>query len=268
MPPSADRRGDGPPPPLRIGERTRARRERASRVGAPHLVPAALALAAGLARWAAWGRVSCDAGLAVASPETQVKAALAKQDRARIPDVYGFHAGGSATLRDVRFGDVAVLAEDGRARVVAVVEAEGEVAWGEEQARLSYVGREAFGMTPCRIALWCADGDQFAQLRGVLATLFRREDAFNGRDADAYARLVSDRYEGGKDALLARVRADLGKEPAARMRVLGWQIRVERDRAEVGEDYEIRLGEAAPQKLRARFVLAHEDDRWRVVSGL
>ena len=123
-------------------------------------------------------------------------------------------------------------------------------------------------MTPCRIALWCADGDQFAQLRGVLATLFRREDAFNGRDADAYARLVSDRYAGGKDALLARLRGDLGGKLPARIRVLGWQIRVERDRAQVGEDYEIRVGEEAPRQLRARFELVREDDRWRVLSGL
>jgi hypothetical protein len=271
LPPSADPPG-GPertPDRFRLGERARARRERATRLGAPHLVPAALAVVAALLVWAAWGRISCgDARLAVASPETQVRAALARHDRARVPDVYGFRAGGTATLRELRYADVAVLAERGRAQVVAVVEAEGEVAWRDEQARVSYVGREAFAMTPCRIALWCADGDQFARLKGVLATLFRREDAFNGRDADGYARLVSDAYQGGKEALLARLRADLGGGAAARMRVLAWQIRVERDRATVGEDYEIQVGETAPRRLRARFELAREDDRWRIVSGL
>lgn len=271
MRPSADPPGgpERPPGAPRLGDRTRERRERATRLGAPHLVPAGLALAAALLVWAAWGRISCgDAALAVASPETQVRAALARQDRARVPDVYGFRAGGTATLRDLRYADVAVLAEGGRAQVVAVVEAEGDVAWRDEQARVSYVGRETFAMTPCRIALWCADGDQFARLKGVLATLFRREDAFNARDAEAYARLVSDGYAGGRDALLARVRADLGAGAAARMRVLAWQIRVERDRATVGEDYEIQVGDAAPAKLRARFELVREDERWRIVSGL
>ena len=271
MPPSADPPGgpERPPGTFHLGERTRARRERAGRLGAPHLVPAALALAAALLAWAAWGRISCsDAALAVASPETQIHAALARQGRAGVPDVYGFRAGGTATLRDVRYADVAVLVDGGRAQVVAVVEAEGEVAWRDEQARVSYVGRESFAMSRCRIALWCADGDQFARLKGVLATLFRREDAFNARDAAAYARLVSDGYAGGKDALLTRLREDLGAGAAARMRVRAWQIRVERDRATVGEDYDIQVAGAGPQQLRARFELAREDDRWRIVSGL
>jgi hypothetical protein len=238
-------------------------------VGAPHLVPVALALAVLLGVWAAWGRVSCDAGLRAASPETQVRAALARQDRARVPDVYGFRAGGTATLWNVRYGDVAVNVDEGRAQVIAVVDAEGDVAWQEEKARLSYVGREVFGMAPCRIALWCGDGRQFSQLKGVLATLFRRHDAFNAGDAEAYARLVSDRYagEGGKAALLARLRRDL-RGGDARMRVVAWQIRVERDRAVVGEDYELRVGDAAPATLRARFELALEGAAWRVVSGL
>jgi hypothetical protein len=250
-----------------FGERSRTRRERAATVGAPHLVPAVFALLVALGVWAAWGKVSCDAGLHAASPETQVRAALARQHRARIPDVYGFRAGGTVSLSNLRYADVAVNVDGGRAQVIAVVDAEGDVSW-REKARLSYVGREAFAMTPCRIALWCGDGRQFARLKGVLATLFRRHDAFNAGDAEAYARLVSDRYagEGGKAALLARLRDDLGGD--ARMRVVAWQIRVERDRAVVGEDYEIRVGDAAPAVLRARFELALEGASWRVVSGL
>jgi hypothetical protein len=254
-------------PEERFGERSRSRRERASSVGAPHLVPALLALAAVLAVWAGWGKVSCDAGLRAASPETQVRAALARLDRARVPDVYGFRAGGTASLWNVRYLDVAVSVEGERARVVAVVDAEGDVTWGAEKAKISYVGRETFGMTPCRIALWCGDGRQFAELSGVLSTLFRRHDAFNGGDAEAYARLVSEGYAGGKDALLARLRRDLAGGDA-RMKVLAWQIRVERDRATVGEDYEIRVGAEAPTILRARFELAREGAAWRVVSGL
>lgn len=268
------RRSGEPPaaaPPPELGERARGRRERAARVGAPHLAPSLLALAAALAAWALWGKVSCrDAGLALSSPETQVKAALARQDRARVPDVYGFRAGGTASMRSVSYSDVAISMDGGTARVVALVEAEGDVAWQEERARLSYVGREAFQMSRCSAAGWCADGRQFAGVKGVLATLFRREDAFNGRDPEAYERLVSERYSGagGKPALVARLRDDLRDGPPARVRIVAWQIRVERDRAIVGEDYELAIGEDAPRTLRARYELAREGERWAIVSGL
>ena len=177
-----------------FGDRARSRRERASPVGAPRLVPAALALAAALAVWAAWGRVSCDAGLALRARRPRSAPPSRARTARGIPDVYGFRAGGIASLRQLRYADVAVNVEDARARVIAVVDAEGDVSWRDETARLSYVGREVFGMTPCRVALWCGDGRQFAQLRGVLATLFRRHDAFNAGDLDAYGHLVSDRY--------------------------------------------------------------------------
>jgi hypothetical protein len=165
---------------------------------------------------------------------------------------------------------VAVSAQGERAEVVAVLEAEGRVAWREEAATVAYIGRERFAMSPCRIWLWCADGRQFAGLRAVLTALFRRQDAFNGRDPEAYARLLSDRYEGegGKQALLGRLRADLGSGPPARMRVVAWQVRVERDRALIGEDYTIAVGDAPPRTLRARYEMAREGERWAIVSGL
>jgi hypothetical protein len=173
-------------------------------------------------------------------------------------------------LHRVSFADVAVSVEGERAEVVAVLEAEGRVAWREEAATVAYIGRERFAMSPCRIGLWCADGRQFAGLRSVLTALFRRQDAFNGGDPEAYARLLSDRYEGegGKEAFLRRLRADLRSGPPARMRVAAWQVRVERDRAQVGEDYTIEVGDAPRQTLRARFDLAREGERWTIVSGL
>lgn len=270
MPRSAD-----PGPPGRTGgpfspaDRA-ARRARAARTGAPYLVPAALALAAALLLWRNWDRIA-GAGLAIsaASPETQVREALRHQPRAHLADVYGFKSGGTLELSPVRYADVAVSVEGERARVLAVVEAEGRSTWRDERADLTYVGREAFSMSRCSIALWCADGQQFAGLRGVLTALFRREDAFNGRDPGAYARLVSDAYAGpgGREALLERLAADL-RGPAARVRILAWQIRVERDRAEVGEDYELRAGEGAPERRRARYVLVRRDERWLFVDGL
>ncbi|HSN89949.1 MAG TPA: nuclear transport factor 2 family protein [Anaeromyxobacteraceae bacterium] len=245
------------------------REPRLPRAGAPYLFPIALTLLVGLAVWAGWDRLAA-LGTVLESPEAQVRRALARQDRADLEDVYGFRAGGTVRLHRLRFADVTVSAEGDRAEVVAVLEAEGRVAWRDEAATVAYVGRERFGMSPCRIWVWCADGRQFASLRGVLTALFRRQDAFNGRDPEAYGRLVSDRYqgEGGRQALLAQLRADLGKGPPARMRVVGWQVRVEQDRALVGEDYTIEVGDAPPRTLRARFEMAREGERWAIVSGL
>jgi hypothetical protein len=52
------------------------------------------------------------------------------------------------------------------------------------------------------------------------------------------------------------------------VRVVGWQVRVERDRAQVGEDYEVRAGQRPPERRRARYTLALQDDRWLFVDGL
>lgn len=247
------------------------RRVLAARLGAPHLFPIALVLLAAGGGWLLFreGGPGRDAArAAVTSPETQVKEALARQVKARLGDVYGYSAGGSLVLDPLRYADVAVQVEGKRARVLAVVDANGEVSWKGGRATLAYVGREPFAMTPCSAAGWCADGAQFQKLRAALAVLFRRLDAFERGDLDIYARIVSERFPGGKPALLARLRKDLSGAPARRLSVKAWQIRVERDTATVGEDYELTVGDAAPQALRARYELRWEDGRFRIVSGL
>jgi hypothetical protein len=169
----------------------------------------------------------------------------------------------------VQFADVAVTVEDGKAVVVAMLDGEGRVTWRDQQATLRYLGRERFQMTPCRIALWCGDGDQFSRLRGVLQALFRRHDAALAGDRAALARLVSDRYaDAGEDR--AEVLSRLGRERPAngeRQRIVAWQIRVERDRAEVGEEYELESS-GRTQPVRARYTLAWDGDRWTFVAGL
>jgi hypothetical protein len=259
--------GEKPPP---FSARARAeRRARAAKVGAPYLVPVALVLVVGGALWTFRREVSTlQLPVATASPATQVREALAHQTRASIPDVYGFHSGGTAALSTVRYSDVAVQAEGGRASVLAVVEAEGVVAWRAERAGLTYVGREAFQMTSCAIALWCADGQQFANLRAVLAALFRRADAVASGDAGALTRLVAERYTGagGRETVLSRIAA-AGGRPGPVAHVRAWQIRVERDRAEVGEDLEVEGAGDAGQR-RGRYTLVREGERWRFSDGL
>jgi hypothetical protein len=252
-----------------FGTRRETGRALGARLGAPYLAPillALLALAAGL-----WLRERTpQVAAALAPPEARVKAALAAQRHARIENVYGHQAGGMATLDDVRFGDVLVEVEGERARVVAMVQADGRVNWRSHEARLGYVGREAFAMAPCRVAGWCGDGAQFDGLRAVLRLLFRRLDAFNSADAQAYGRLVASdwRGQGARAALLDRLARDLAGQPRARLEVEAWQIRVERDRAVVGEDGRLALGDGPARPLRTRLELTREAGRWVIAAGL
>jgi hypothetical protein len=254
-----DRRGRSRGDLQRIGVRERGPLSGGS--GAPYLVPAGLALAAAVSAWIFSGRLaSC--GTSFEPPEAQLRKALAQQTRAHLDEVYGFRAGGAVELHSLRFDDVAPSIENGRATVVAMLSAEGRTVWREGQAKLSYLGRERFHMKPCSIALWCAEGDQFDRLRGVLLALFRRRDALERRDAAALAQLLSARHAARVPA--GRATDDLAKSPG---RVLSWQIRVERDGAEVGEDVEVAKPGSEPRAEHHVHRLEREGERWLFVDG-
>jgi hypothetical protein len=210
----------------------RGRRRGGRRLGAPYLAPLSLAAAAALAAWLLRDRI-LSFGRLRAGGEPQVREALSNQVRAHLEDVYGFRAGGTLELSPVRYAEVVASVEGEQATVVALLEAEGRAAWRDQAARVSYIGREKFRMRPCSIAGWCAEGEQFERLRGVLLALFRRQDALAGA--------------------------------APGRRVLAWQIRVEREGAEVGEDCEAAEG-GAPRRLRSRFALRQDGSRW-VLAG-
>jgi hypothetical protein len=255
------------------GSRRDIRRALETRAGAPYLFPVVLSLLALAAGWWLKDAAPSLAG-AVAAPEQQVRSALAGLTSARLEDVYGHAAGGLAELQALRFGDVTVTVDgEGQAAsagVVAMAEGTGRLAWRGQVIPLAYVGREAFTMRPCRFAGWCAEGEALGQLRPVLRLLFRRLDAFNGRDAAAYGRLVAEGYrgEGGKAAVLARLARDLQAGPPATLAVTGWQIRVEREEAIVGEDERLAVGAEPPVTLRARLRLVREAGRWVIAEGL
>lgn len=249
------------------------------RTGAPYLVPFLAAAAAAAAAWH-WRAdlLNAEPAATLQSPETQVRKALAAQSRAHLEDIYGWKAGGTLELVPVRYEEVVPDVEGNRATVVAILDAEGKAVWRDHAATVSYIGREQFHMKPCKIALWCAEGDQFARLRSVLRTLFRRFDAARGGDPSGLAALVADDYRDGETdriALELRLRREFAV-PRPDLRVKGWQIRVERDSAEVGEDYESlgadvrhRGGEAGdPRPARARYRLERRGERWVFTSGL
>jgi hypothetical protein len=177
--------------------------------------PSAAALASGAAlAWAAL--LACSA----ASPETEVKEALARLDAAELP------SGGPATvvLQRLRFADVAVSMDGTRALVLAVVEADG-LAGGHpgDRPRIAYVGREAFSMERCPSLRWCLS--DLPALHGVVSAL----------------RAVP-------------------REAGAR--VVAWQVRVERDAATAGEDYDVD-----GRRLRVRRELRRDGAGWRVVAS-
>jgi hypothetical protein len=280
--------GSSPSQLPRPGSEFGRRRRVSFRSGAPYLVPFLVAGAAALAAWF-WRAEILDAGsgLSLQSPENQIRQALAHQDRAHLEDVYGWKAGGTLELTPVRYSEVVPEVvpdvEGGRATVVAQLE--GRAAWRDQAAAVSYIGRERFHMKPCKIALWCAEGDQFARLRAVMRTLFRRLDAARAGDAAAQVALAADDYRDGatdRAGLAARLRRDAAS-PRPGLRVRAWQIRVDRDVAEVGEDYEEPGAEPGAGReeasaeasagregrpLRARYRLERRGERWVFAAGL
>jgi hypothetical protein len=134
--------------------------------------------------------------------------------------------GGRIRVARAAFADVAVTLDRGRALAVAVVDADGAVRAGGRDVRLSYVGREALELERCPARRWCAVGAALPALAGVVEALLATEGAG-------------------------------GRRPVA------WQIRVERDRATVGEDAERAGGGPAP---RVVVELVREGGRWRAVK--
>lgn len=179
-------------------------------------------------------------------------------------------SGGFRSLA-IRCRDLVVTSLDGAAEVVLVADAEGEVEVQGQPVAVSYLGRERLRMVRCRAAGWCVDGEPLPRLAAVLGVLARRAQAFDRADAGAYAALVDDGYrgaDGGKPELLRRLAADLGASPRARLRPLAWQVRIERETAQVGEDYELAIGAAPARRLRARLDLREVGGRWRFTGGL
>jgi hypothetical protein len=180
----------------------------------------AVALAAGAAALVLGGRGARLASLA-RSPETDVKEALARLGR-----VSGLEAGPARVdLSRLALADVAVLAEGGRARVLAIVDADGRARFADQAPSLAYVGREAFSVERCE-AGWCPAPDAFPALRGVVAAL-------------------------------------AGAPRPAGARVVAWQVRVERETASAGEDDEVPEGGAA-RRLRLTFTLRRDGETWRL----
>ncbi|MGB8931600.1 MAG: nuclear transport factor 2 family protein [Anaeromyxobacteraceae bacterium] len=228
---------------------------------------AAVVLALALAAWLARGGAAT-LHERLESPETAIRRALAATPG---EDVSGARADGGLRLERLRFIDPVVRADGARAEVVAVADAYGTVKWRGLPVRLTYLGRERFTMVRCQGAGWCTQGPRLPRLAALLAVLSRRADALDGGDADVYRELIADDYrgaDGGKPALLRRLAADLGAAPRARFVPIAWQVRIERETAQVGEDYEIGVGVGPLRRLRARLDLREDGGRWRITGGL
>jgi hypothetical protein len=226
---------------------------------------AAAALAVAFASWlASGGAAAFHARLE--SPETGIRRALAAAGAEAVSA-----AGAEVRIERLRFTDLLVNADGARAEIVAVADAEGTVAWRGLPVRLTYLGRERFAMVRCPGAGWCAQGSRLPRLTSLLSAVARRAEAFDDGHSGEYRALVSDDYrgpEGGKPELLRRLAADLGAPPRARYVPLAWQVRIERDTAQVGEDYAIGLGTGPMRQLRARLDLREQGGHWLITGGL
>jgi hypothetical protein len=165
------------------------------------------------------GLLALAAACSVASPEREVREALARLDPAALRAAGG---GAELTLERVSFADVAVSPDGSRALVVAFVEAEGRAALGGSSPAVAYRGREVFVVERCPSARWCLAGGALPALSGVVGAL-----------------------------------AALPRPDGAR--VVAWQIRVERETASVGEDYEL-----AGERRRETRTLRRDGERWRL----
>jgi hypothetical protein len=161
------------------------------------------------------------AACSVASPQTEIREALGRAAPFEL-------AAGAARVEVSRavFRDVEVAAEGGRARVLAVVDADGRVRLAGGEVALGYVGREAFEVERCVRARWCPAGPALPALAGVVSAL-------------------------------------AGAPGTAERRPVAWQIRIERDRALVGEDAE---GPGGARALRATLELVRDGDGWRLAA--
>jgi hypothetical protein len=175
------------------------------------------------AGWSLRGRL-----LRGGSEATAVRA-LAGLTRAELPDLAGPGQGTVAELESVRFSDVLAALEGERALAVGAFEAEGRVEGTDLSVRLHAVGREQVGLEPCAQGFCPGPAGALPRLRGVLVVL------------------------------VARQRRLAAAEPGRR--VVGWQVRAEREVAEVGEDVELP-GPGGPRRERHRLTLKWQGQGW------
>jgi hypothetical protein len=161
------------------------------------------------------------AACSVASPSTEVKESLARAAPLAIDS-------GAIRVDVARavFSDVTVAPEGDRARVLAVVDADGRVRAPGLDVALAYLGREALELERCGRGRWCPVGPALPGLAGVVA------------------------------AVAGAPRPE-GRRPVA------WQVRIERDRATVGED---AAGPDGGPALRAVLDLVPDGARWRIAA--
>ncbi len=161
-----------------------------------------------------------------AGGEDQVRAALSAVSALRLqvgePPI-------TVELPRVAYRDVAAAVEAGKATAVAMVEAEGAVAFEGQAPAVSYLGREVVTLAPCAGAGWCAAAP-LPRLGEVLVAL--------------------------------RLRHQLLAQGEPGRRVQAWQIRVERETAEVGEDREAPGAAGGPGRARSRFTLRRQGGAW------
>lgn len=168
------------------------------------------------------------------SPDARVRRALAAAGEVVLEDLAGAGQGTRAALRVTYRDAIGAEEQGGRLRAVAVVEAEGTIRGSGLDAVVAVVGREQIPLVPCAAGDCPGPEGPLPRIRGVL------------------------------EALVARHRALVAT--GSHRRVVAWQVRVERDTAEVGEDLQTPGPASAPARERTRLRLGRQGGRWAVAS--
>ena len=114
-------------------------------------------------------------------------------------------------------------------------------------------------MKPCKFALWCAEGDQFARLRGCPADPLqapRRRAGRGARGGDRPCGQLTTRTTAPPTGLPSRSGCGRNSHRLAQIRVKGWQIRVERDAAGGRRGLRGRGRDGDVRHRRARYRLS------------
>lgn len=222
---------------------------------------------------------SCPACEAILGTETRVRAALASLERGFQVPIAG---GDAVAVHRASFREVTVAEDAVGPLAIALVDADGACA----AVRVRYLGVETIRFER-RAGTLKAAAPVLPRLAAVAGSLQDRVRAFAARDPFAYRdRLVARSFrEGGMDraAYLLRLERDFAAAagPPVRLTVDAWTVRIDRDRAEVLEEFRPPVGDPAsasppgPNEFgpgrapaRARFELVVEDGAWRFASGL
>ena len=210
---------------------------------------------------------SCGGCEPVVGPEGEVARFLEAQRGGCAVAVEGR---GTLALTSLKFDRLLVKPEGEGLTAVATFDGEG-VFKGVSSGRIadeipvSYLGLERAPFVR-REGRWAPQTSVVPALVEIVALLDARREALGKKDAAALDEMVA---KGWKDARLTRDAAlEKARALEGRYQPTKWIVRVEREGAQVLEEYTLEPADGPARRGQVRFELKREDGRLRFASGL